>query len=222
MIALMKKDWRLFRVPVVGGIVLHLIPYFIFGFITWWTWNSLAQPQLGPQLATISTAGFGIIIIIAAALGGAALAQERRDRSADFQAMLPVSRAQIITSKVLVSALILLAFAIFDISIFLLATQPVHPSTEISPPDRVEMFQMLISFTLLAFSAAWLGGSFLSSPAIAASASLALLLISVLWPNLLPNSFPIREDQVATWTALVLGWICFVAGTIYYLKRIKP
>jgi ABC-type transport system involved in multi-copper enzyme maturation permease subunit len=222
MIALMKKDWRLFRVPVVGGIVLHLIPYFIYGFITWWNWKSLAQPQLGPELAAMSGPGFAIIMIIAAVLGGAALAQERRDRSADFQAMLPVSRAQIIASKVIVSALILLAFAIFDISIFLLASMALNPSTENSRPDRGEMFQMFISFTLLAYGAAWLGSSFLSSPAIAASASLALLLTSALWPNLLPNSFPIREYQIAEWTALVLGVGCLVAGTVYYLKRIEP
>src|SRR5207253_1733249 len=96
---------RLNRVAVVGSVFLLAAPYGIgiISFIANRTdyYVPPASPWQEVRLIAVTCGGFGLMVTVflAAIFGGIAFAQERRDRSADFLAMLPTSRRQIVISK---------------------------------------------------------------------------------------------------------------------------
>jgi ABC-type transport system involved in multi-copper enzyme maturation permease subunit len=218
MIALLKKDWRLFRVPVVGTLILIATPYVLQATILWLNPDYVALTYLAPHylFATASAVGLVITVIMAAVFGGVAFASERRECWADFLAMLPVPRSRIVASKLTVVATFLgfISVILFSMCVVL------QGSTD----HWLYGVTLLASCMLMSFSVAWLGSSFLSSAAIAAGISIVLVTLALFWPVLAREvtlyDLDLIHFQIVT-TACA-GIVSLVAGTTYYLVRVEP
>src|SRR5882757_114466 len=104
---LVRKDWRVFRAPTIASLLLFVGPYA--SALIYWaaTRDSVSDfnrmRELGELLLAAAFAGIWLAAAMSAVFGGMAFALERRERTSDFVAMLPVTRWQILTSKALLS-----------------------------------------------------------------------------------------------------------------------
>src|SRR5262245_46278959 len=117
-IALLNKDWRLYRAPIIALLAVSAMPYAVL-----WGSNAFQMHESGADFSNsinyeAAMASILAIVAVASAFGGCSFALERRDRSADFLAMLPVSRWQIMASKVLVSAFCLATVLLIHLTIY--------------------------------------------------------------------------------------------------------
>ena len=100
MIALLKKDFRNNLTPIVASVLALMAPYLI--AICIWCMTEPTHRGMGSHwMFAAAIPSFWITAVLAATYGGAAFANERHERSADFLAMMPVTRDQIILSKTL-------------------------------------------------------------------------------------------------------------------------
>ena len=162
---------------------------------------------------------------------GSVIACERADRSAEFLASLPIARRKILASKLLfVFAIIAAIWVTTGLTVWSLRLEPTAKSVY-GQSDLA----LLLSFTAVAvsgaaiFGPAWLLSSFASSPTIAVCGGLATPL--VVWLGIMfahnlyhPNWNDVSESSLGLWyggICLVLGIAGFVAGTWYYLRRVR-
>jgi ABC-type transport system involved in multi-copper enzyme maturation permease subunit len=227
MIALLKKDWRVFRTPVIGGLVALVTPYVV-GIISAIMDEHDRRPiQPDNFLNTIAAACFVSLWlsgVMAAVFGGAAFAQERRDRSADFLAMLPASRTRIVASKLLVAFGCVLGMWLLNIAVLAVLVR-LSPRNPWPPPEN---FLIVASTTLMFFGIAWTCSALLSSPAIAASISIAITVASMVLLTMQMQSETYSQARAAHWQFIMELWtLCagvasLIAGTLYYLRRVEP
>jgi ABC-type transport system involved in multi-copper enzyme maturation permease subunit len=221
-LSLLKKDFRLNRVPILGGAALIFTPYLI-GFITYFSVReSFGITKIRNSLVSCPAIALVLTDAIAAVFGGAAFAYERRERWGDFLAMLPVARINSILSKCIVSLLFLLPVWAINLYAFDWLLRPNQEA------EMVALFMVSIAVMLMCFGVAWLISSFYSSPAIAACSSIGVGLVCalLLGGTAVPFSFPSWQ---AEWVYLIQAGVCaaiglasFAAGTIYYLLRTEP
>jgi ABC-type transport system involved in multi-copper enzyme maturation permease subunit len=242
MFALIRKEWRLNRVVLIGCLVTMVMPYAIT------VANLLLNP---PRFSTyeprhyiqaIQFAAYTclvITVILAAAFGGLTFAGERRERTAEFLGMLPVSRGAIIVSKLVVP----LACLIVLVTVHLLVLRAC-----IAWADRVAVLLQgaeegilfgaagAASFGVALFGIAWGLSVFLRSPAIAAATALGIgvgMFFGMMeWADraqqyLRDRYFPRAEvDDVAVTvialTALVVGVAAIIGSSLYYRRRVEP
>jgi ABC-type transport system involved in multi-copper enzyme maturation permease subunit len=238
MIALLRKDWRLYRSPIVGGMIIMLIPYLIgalAAFLDWqqsrqsigMAWNQADVVEIFAHASVISLCLIGLL---AAIFGGVSFAQERRERWAEFLSTLPVRKSQVILSKLVLCLLVLGPIWIVNIYLVIrLSGATVGRTFDISRmADRDLLFMDLsLSAAFMAFSVAWLASARLTSPSIAVAIAIAATVASLIWPK---KMFPepivnFTDDQFARLligTTLCIGTVCFIAGTSYYLRRVEP
>jgi ABC-type transport system involved in multi-copper enzyme maturation permease subunit len=170
--------------------------------------------------------------LVASAFGGAAFAQERRERSADFLAMLPVTRGKIVASKVIVSlgwpALVWLA----NLLVMWIASS-IAPGAEMSRVSLQDGLWRAVGASattgLMMFGVAWMFSSFLKSPTIAAVISMGmtvslLMVLALISQRSGRNG---REDEQWLDWLVMLSTFCFgilglALGSVYYLARIEP
>lgn len=228
--ALLWKDYRINRTVLIAAFVLLIAPLAavvaVNGYsnaryaTTLWPWPTALQAA-----ATLSMA---LSMITAALLGGSAFASERADRSAEFLAYLPPTRAQILTSK----ATLILSSLIVIWTLNLILIYAVAPHTGVIHPELAEtlrdarerLLYPLLATTACMFGVAWFGSAILSSQGIAAGLSFGAppLLVGILQAIAFITEAP---DLTAAWlptTFLLVGVAGFVGGTIVYLRRIEP
>ncbi len=225
--ALLWKDYRVNRVVLLLGACLLLGPYLAgVGYIVYDAWPEGPPARTWSQtLLACSSFSLALSMLTVIMLGGNAIAGERADRSAEFLAYLPPSRGQVLGSKVLLA---LATVAVIGGSNALVADVvcPALGDEWRRTADDLPPRGLLTGKGVLLFGAAWLGSSFLSSPAFAvglgflvyAVTSMSLQALSTFtgWP---------AESQLVGWYiafCLVVGPACFVAGTVYYLRRKEP
>jgi ABC-type transport system involved in multi-copper enzyme maturation permease subunit len=220
MIALLRKDFRLNRVPIFGGVLLVAMPYIV-GLIVAIFDRVNSERTIGDSFISIPLMSLVMTHFMAAAVGGTAFAYERRERWSDFLLTLPVSRFNSIISKIILSfAFILLARAINVVAALLIIRNPRN--------DPAIIVLLLSSCSVfMCFGAAWLFSSFLSSPAHSASAAIGLLLTGVLLTSLINEFHPElfrteRAIYVVQTAAAAVGVFSAVGGSIYYLRRVSP
>jgi ABC-type transport system involved in multi-copper enzyme maturation permease subunit len=221
MMALLRKDFRLNRVPIFGGTLLVAIPYTLGLLIAIFDPVNFQSTTVRDSFIPIPFMSLVMTHVMAALFGGAAFAYERRERWSDFLLTLPVSRSSSIISKIVLSfAFVLPAWAI-NVAVGLLIIR--------NPTNDPGTIGLLLSSgsVFMCFGVAWLFSSFLSSPALSASAALGLLLTGCLLTSLIDEFHPelFRTEQavylVQTMAAAV-GVFSAVVGTIYYLHRVEP
>jgi ABC-type transport system involved in multi-copper enzyme maturation permease subunit len=227
--SLLWKDFRLNTLIWRIGLALGILPYL--GAV------ALAMLRDGPswpgtmfwsavltQAALLSLAGSELTLTL---LGGNVIACERADRSAEFLAYLPPSRAQVLGSKALVSLGAAALIWVPNLLIADLLAPALHDgSVDIAALQQASLRWGLAATGILLFGAGWLGSALLDSPAVAVGfgfglwiaviASFAASTNTLGWPT---------AERVAAWYAAssaVLGALCIGIGSCLYLRRIEP
>ncbi|HSV13847.1 MAG TPA: ABC transporter permease subunit [Tepidisphaeraceae bacterium] len=220
---LIRKDWRLFRVPVLAVLILALMGYNVC-FLLYRT----DQRQFGQEAVLgqwwnqymNDAAWFGLFtaVIMSAVFGGAAFATERRERWGDFLNLLPPGRALVIASKLLVSFATLAAIAAAHLLVLRMVGTLHHAGDWIG-------YMILGSGAAMLFGVSWMLSTVLRSASLSASIAIALTIGAALVVAMVGTAFDWKNDwgyTVFTVLSAVTGVVCFGAGTIYYLRRVEP
>jgi ABC-type transport system involved in multi-copper enzyme maturation permease subunit len=225
MLALLIKDIRLNTIPILGGGLLMAMPYII--ILLSIPMQHHDRSDIPREFQVAAAMGIVLTVAVAAIFGGVAFALERRERSADFLALLPVTRRQIVTSKILVGLFFPVLMLIANFIALTIASRRLQLGDQNAfAVDNVQ-FIIVAAALILAFGIAWLASSFLSSPAIAAGISITMILCWLFVSNVLPekyiDSVPGAYQFAVGFSAIIVpGLICFCVGTYYYLNRIEP
>jgi ABC-type transport system involved in multi-copper enzyme maturation permease subunit len=226
---LLTKDWRLFRVPTIA---LLIVTFGSYGLgLAGALYRESDFGEAHDAFFSASVLAANLVPLLAAAFGGVAIAGERSDRTADFLALLPVTRGQIVISKLVVSFLVLTAFSIFSaaVALVLLLTNPqLHRKREDFQMIRPELLADLFLWaacSVCLFGTAWLLSTWSKSGPISASISMAMTVATISLIAICLGSHPdnawIIPFTIAV-TVGILGVGALMGGTAYYLKRIAP
>lgn len=228
--ALLWKDLRVNRLPLFIGVVLFLVPHGIVAaavaHMPLWT---EARPASALAVLLGTSSYFSIMCSQAALamLSGHVIAAERGDRSAEFLAYLPPTRAQVLLSK---AAVLLGAGAVVwgvNLGLRLLANY-LADGTDAARSLTGDMTSLghLAALGALAVGGGWCASAMLenSGPAVALALVAPVTLFGVLeftyyvfgWPD--DHSFA-RIYFAGCWLA---GIALFAGGSTYYLRRIEP
>ena len=224
---LVWKEYRLNRVVLVVGATLLVVPHAVALALAW--------RDVGPSIGGVSRlsanlliSGFyslGISQLTLALLGGHVIACERADRSAEFVAYLPVSRARILAGKITLA--LLTAALIWGPNLLILRFVGELPEESLEADPTVCGVLGYIALTgFVFFSVGWLFSSMLESPTFSICAGLITPFLVLMGIQSLAWLFTFRLGEIMEpWyrnTSLVLACACFVAGTWYYLRRVEP
>lgn len=223
MIALLQKDFRVYRWAFIAAITAILAPYFLVIFLAFYNIVVGEGHRLDGIFDLFPILSLCACVAVAAIFGGSAFSVERRDRSAEFLAMVPVDRWQIICSKCLVPipALLFVWFVITTFSIVTSFRNDFSGAIPRADNGNIAIVYALTSGTMIGvFGVAWLIGLFVNSPAISASAALMILFATGFFLRL---QFPdVRLDSLLFPCSMVLGVGCFLLGIVFYVTRVSP
>jgi ABC-type transport system involved in multi-copper enzyme maturation permease subunit len=236
--ALLRKDWRLNRAVVVAAIVLSLMPYALTLANTRFNPPKYRVVELRDYLDTTQFAAFACLVlsvVLAAAFGGLALAAERRERTAEFLAMMPVSRGAVVLSKLVVAAVCLATLLAVHVAVVALTYWVADlGDVRLRGPTTWQAGGMAAAFAVALFGMAWALSVFLKSPAIAASIAIALgvglLFGGMAWAETLAEDWlgqyarPTEDFLFAlvSGVAAAIGLVSLVVSSSYDLRRVEP
>jgi ABC-type transport system involved in multi-copper enzyme maturation permease subunit len=226
---LLWKEYRLNLVILIVGVVLLVTPHAVALAVTWYGTGPIfggGAPQLSVNLFLSGIYSLVLTQLTLALLGGHAIACERVDRSAEFLAYLPLSRARILAGKITLA--LLTAALIWVPNLLILqvtvAELPELPITQGNGMPWTWLGGIAITGLVL-FSVGWLLSSALVSPTFAICGGLGTPLLILLGAQTLALVLGYPLEVVGPWyrrTCLVLAPACFLAGTWYYLRRVEP
>ena len=226
MIALLLKDLRLSRLPLIVAFTLMLAPYCAAATMLY----QVYAPDM-PSVATIadylaSAAVFGLMLsaVAASVLAGNIVACEKADGSAVFLACQPVSRWQILLSKAVVVCTVIATIWLLH-GVMLYGVAP-GLATDAKPYVRIENPAVFAgSVLIVATGIGWLASILGRSAAMAISAGLGAA-FAVPWIVYLLSLFitmaPDDLSVARTITQWAVGLGGLLAGTTIYLKRVEP
>ena len=224
---LVWKEYRLNRVVLVVGATLLVVPHAIALVLAW--------REVGPSIggashlsANLLFSGFYSVVLsqlTLALLGGHVIACERADRSAEFLAYLPLSRARILASKITLA--LVTAALIWGPNLLILRFVAELPEENLEAGPTVCGVLGYIALTgFVLFSVGWLFSSMLESPTFSICAGLITPFLVLMGIQSLAWLFALHPGEITgPWyrnTSLVLACACLVAGTWYYLRRVEP
>jgi hypothetical protein len=235
MIALLKKDLRLYRAALRGMIAVILVPYLLAAAL----WYTLRHPQVTSPIRLIGdAASLGMIgtVFLAAIVAGSAFALERREHWADFLAVLPARKLNIIASKFVIAFIaVFIPFFIHsivsstvDFYEFEFNLRTTLTSSLLNSAEKDVIYSQYIlpgSAVMLTFGVAWLLSTLIKSPAISAGLGVfACLCLSSFIENYFNSKWDWRgsSDALFIVVAFPTGLAAFIAGTICFFKRITP
>jgi ABC-type transport system involved in multi-copper enzyme maturation permease subunit len=230
--ALLAKDLRLCR-PIMLGLIASGAGCYLIAVISVLSENSFPHKStLHTMLESLSAAAVfscQLANLLASAFGGVAIAGERTDRTADFLAMLPITRRQIILSKMTVSLGVLGMCAIFHLLIFFSARILADHISGAYLWSDLSSFPACLACSIACaisfFGVAFLLSTFLRSGPISACVSIGATIASY---GIVGSSMD--GHHYSDWGAmlrlgslpLALGLSSLTAGTLYYLRRVAP
>ena len=119
---------------------------------------------------------FGLLGAIAAALWGSdSISKEERDKTVEFSLVLPVSRSQVVTAKVLAAVVNCLVFALITWGVSVIAVQSFHPDQAFYSFLLLEMEAML-ALELIYLAIGLLLGCAMRQYKLSGSAAIGLIL----------------------------------------------
>jgi ABC-type transport system involved in multi-copper enzyme maturation permease subunit len=226
MFALLKKDFNLNRIPIFGGGLLIAVPYLIMAPTLLFSEKSARYLIYQDGLVVLAMA-LMLTVAVAAIFGGAAFALERRERSAEFLAMLPVRRSKIVVSKLLIGAGFPALFWGANLLVFRLIKD--YAGSMGPGNDRILVEIGMAGFAMLmAFGVAWLGSSILSSPAIAACISIGITLVwlicvaAIFMEASVPGGFGYGVQVSVILAPIFVGGLGILAGGILFVNKGEP
>ena len=222
--ALLWKDYRQNRSLLVAAGVFLLLPYafvVVLGVVELLADDHSYGVAWAQYFATAGLTGLVLSVVLSAFIAGNAVAGERADRSAEFAAILPISRRSGILSKALLAVT---ACVLMWLGNGLVLNLTLMKSISRSPMS-LDVVPVLAATTVFAFGVSWLVSTLVSRPATAAVSGLGS--VAILWMALLilEEAGNIDADAFAVWywvLCLLLGTGCFVAGVVCYLRRVEP
>jgi hypothetical protein len=243
---LLWKEYRLNRLIVFVTLFLVLLPYLIATCAI--CWEVIVQPSekvvttSGGEILTKPSERvihwreclFGAFLysitlsqLSLALIGGNAIAGERVDRSAEFQAALPLTRKKILAAKLLIALAIAAAIWLFNLPAFGLDLTYILDHFYTSDPPVFEIMITSAITGLVFFCVAWLVSSVLPSPAIAACLGLITPWVVVGTVSLISLSSELTRPGLVIWIwylalCLTIAPICFGIGTWLYLRCVEP
>jgi ABC-type transport system involved in multi-copper enzyme maturation permease subunit len=227
MIQLLIKDLRVHRMALLAAAALWTIG----PAITWLTWL-LRGPSMakygGDYISTMGFAALFLTIALAALLGGDSFAAERRDKTADFLAMLPVTRRKIILSKLILGAAIILILWAMALGTLVLSTI-VTPMEfrQLGGDTQSPWYPILccMALTIMAYGTSWLLSIFLKEPLGATIlAVMGMVAIMTLVGVYVSRNRMTDEDSfwMFSYLPLVVGIFSWIAGSCHYARRVEP
>jgi ABC-type transport system involved in multi-copper enzyme maturation permease subunit len=223
---LLWKDYRLNRGLLLLGVVA-LAGVYLVGLVVEvsHTWPEMPSANtLADAIYSFGHMALNILPLLAALLGGNAIACERADRSAHFLAYLPPTKTQILASKLLVAAGALAALWGAN-GVLIWAVAP------LLGPEPTNFMHMLgtpsgaLASCVLTFGVGWLASACLEKPTFP-------VLLALLFPFalgyglfLFASLTGISRFDVLEWAGtvgLAIGIAAFLAGTWCYCRRIEP
>lgn len=228
--ALIWKDLRINRLPLLIGAFVLVAPYIVVGVAV--THMPLWQEATAASAwAVLLATGCHFSVMCSqptlALLSGHIIAAERGDRSAEFLGYLPPSRGLVLFSKSLVLAGTFLA--IWGLNLLMHATAFwLSPDSDAARELTSHMASLprFAGIGLLAAGVAWCASANVnnSGPAVALGLAAPAVLFGVL---LATNSACNTPDDLA-FAAIyftlcpIVAVVCFTIGTFCYLRRVEP
>lgn len=228
--ALIRKDIRICRLPIVAGVVLLVAPFgmaaVIVSSMPLWT-------EAAPASAWAVLLGTGCYFSVMcsqptlAMISGSIIAAERGDRSAEFLAYLPPSKFQILGSKFIV--LVLAALVVYGVNFSIgLFADWLSDGTNASRNMTSDLvpWRYLAAIGVAAVGAGWCASAMSGSagPAVAMAflAPLVVLggLAAVQYMTDWPSSLAFAPIYFSGCT--ISGAILFSTGSVYFLCRVEP
>ncbi len=225
---LLRKDWRINRTPLIGGLIMIGCLYALaVGILLFTDSNRNLVHRVSHMFVDIGFMAMGITALMASVFGGAAFATERQDRSAEFLAMMPVSRELIICSKFLAALGALAILWIINVLVLVIASSNFDSQTKLEVAGLI-VLNSTAQFMLLGVG--WLLSTFLRSATLAACIPIAftllLLATGVIMLNELVNFRGREKEMLAFWLVVavttVIGMLSLTGGSLYYLRRVAP
>ena len=225
---LIWKEYRLNRPILIAGAVPLIAPHAI---VLFFALCGIGPPTRGftsdvaAHFFQAAIASVTVSQLMLAFFGGHAIASERVDRSADFLAYMPVSRARILAAKITLP--LLWAALIWTANLLTMQFILAESTLQGTPPSFNEHFWLWLAIVALTglvfFSVGWLLSSMLESPTFSICGALIAPLLIVAAGSLLDwMNIWHRTELVYLFGCLALAPTCFIAGTRYYLRRIEP
>lgn len=225
MIALLKKDWRLYRVPLIAMLVMS-IGVIVLSFLSQWMVLRRADTPFDARmvrdmLGMVSALGLVMLVVTAGTFGASAFAGERRERWSDFLAMMPVSRVRIVLAKLSIAFFVLSAGFAFWACLWLIAAVPGRGGGD-SPLILLGFFSGMV----MTFSVAWAISSFGRSPAIAAGIAIGLTVAVYVFALTYFDGTPAHRINAKLYTHYALitavGVAVIAVSSILYIRRVAP
>lgn len=228
--ALIWKDLRINRLPLLIGAFVLVAPYIVAGVAV--THMPLWQEATPASAwAVLLTTGCYFSVMCSqptlAMLSGHLIAVERGDRSAEFLGYLPPSRGLVLFSKAVVLAGTFLA--VWGLNLLLHATAAwIAPDSDAARvlTSHMASLSRLAGIGLLAAGAGWCASATLdnSGPAVALGLAAPAVLFGVLLAANSAFSIPNDLAFAAVYFTLcpILAVACFAIGTFCYLGRVEP
>ncbi len=228
--ALLHKDLRICRLPLIVGLILLLAPFAmaaaVIADLPLWT-NATPSNAWATLLGTGCYFSIMCSLPTLAMISGSIIAAERNDRSAEFLAYLPPSRKLILSSKAIL--LITVATLIAGLNLALLAlahtlatdTQTVHAVTTNLLP-----IHNLAAIGLAAAGAGWFASSIASTtgPPVTLAFAAPAAILGILAAIRKLTNWPSQENFSPAYytTCIALGILTFTLGSLYYIRRVEP
>jgi ABC-type transport system involved in multi-copper enzyme maturation permease subunit len=228
---LIWKDYRLNRLIFILAAVLLVLPHVVIvtgNFVHTGTFRLVA-----PLSVIIWGGSFWSAILsqlIVAVMGGNVIAGERSDRSAEFLGYLPIARRRILASKFLVALGLAAIVWVPNLAVLLPLQEAVGPRF----PQAI-VLATIATTGLTFFCVAWFFSSMLTSPTFSTCIGLLTPLtvwLCTVWVALTfwvsPETIQHREElpHIALYwyhgVCLSISAVCFVAGSVYFLRRVEP
>lgn len=228
--ALIWKDVRINRAPLLIGVFLLVAPYvFVAAAVT--NMPLWQEATTASAWAVLLTTGCHFSLMCSqpalAMLGGNAIAVERGDRSAEFLVYLPPSRAQVLLSKALVLGGAFLM--VWGPNLLLKATAHWLSADSAASQEltvNMPLLSHLAAIGLLATGVGWCASANFnnSGPAVALGMGAPVVLAGVLQATQYAFNAPDVLAFERTYFALceMLAPAFFLVGTITYLRRVEP
>lgn len=228
--ALIWKDLRINRTPLLIGLFVLVVPYIVVGaaVINMPLWQ---EATAASAWAVLLATGCHFSIMCSqptlAILSGHIIAVERGDRSAEFLGYLPPSRGLVLFSKAVVLAGASLTIWGFNL---LLQTISYWLSSESDAARELTSHMATLprfaGLGLLAAGPGWCASAVVdnSGPAVALGLAAPAVLFGVLMST--HSMFNAPDDLAfgAVYFTLcpILAVACFTLGTLYYICRVEP
>jgi ABC-type transport system involved in multi-copper enzyme maturation permease subunit len=231
MLTLMAKDFRQTFWPALLAVLLLVAPS-----LAWLSGTAADGRWPDRDRASIELIGLfllGAVLSLAAssAITGVAFAKERRERTAELLATLPIPRWTVVTSKAL-TALIVVAVPFLvgmGASVLLAIKEDQFLGDRLASGLTAGMF-LIAAVWLTLFGLGWALSSLLRSEVLSAAAPILVVIVvsaMIVWSRPRPGMMAVQQEDAllvarGIWAFGTLGITGLIAGTVIALKRRSP